>query len=253
MQSLRPRLLDAGGGLVYHWRAWRHRRLWQAYRQQLATWLAAWQPPEQQLVIIGLSAGHTLDDAFLARFDRIVVLEPDPLARWLLRRRFPTRCFQSGSLDCFASQDGPAWLYRLYPESAFLFANVIGQYLPGAGWATTLLAAMQSRSWASCHDLLASPRTPAQRAAQTVSSGMALESLLAIFWSGGELPVHDHATWGLLPLQQAAIWSITPSQHHLVGWHAQISAARDAAGGNTQECAAESASARPKTGIGGRS
>jgi hypothetical protein len=253
MQSLRPRLFDAGGGLRYHGRAWRHRLLWLAYCRQLAAWLAAWQPPERQLVIIGPSAGHTLGATFLARFDRIVVLEPDPLARWLLRRRFPACRFQADHLDCFASQDGPVWLARLYPEAAFLFANVIGQYLPGAGWATTLVAAMQSRSWASCHDLLASPRTPAQRAAQTVSAGMVLESLLEKFWSGGELPVHDHATWGLLPLQQAAIWSITPSQHHLVGWHAQISAARDAAGGNAQECAAESASARPKTGIGGRS
>lgn len=223
MRRLRPRLLDAGGGLRYHWRAWRHLTLWRPYREQLATWLAAWQPRESQLVIIGPSAGHTLNAAFLARFARIEVLEPDPVARALLRRRFPATHFSRGRLDCFADADGPAWLARLYPHAAFLFANVIGQYLPGEAWAAALLTALQGRSWASSHDLLASPSPPAQHAAQAVGPDMALESLLAKFWSGGELPVHDHATWGLLPTQQAAIWSITPCQHHLMGWHAQAS------------------------------
>lgn len=253
MQSLHPRLLDAGGGLLYHWRAWRHRPLWQPYRQQLAAWLAAWHPPERRLVIIGPSAGHTLNAAFLARFTQIVVLEPDPLARWLLRRRFPARRFQADHLDCFASQDGPAWLARLYPEAAFLFANVIGQYLPDSVWAARLKTAMHGRSWASCHDLLASTQAPKHSTIQAVSSSMTLEDLLGNFWAGGELPIHDHATWGLLPLQQAAIWSITPRQHHLVGWHAQVSATRESGGNSAQEWAAESANARPNTGIGGRS
>lgn len=82
--------LSPSGGLTYHLRAlrWR-RRLWTPFRAQVAAWLAAWQPPCSELLLLGPSAGYTLDPAFLSRFAAIHAVEPDPLAHWLLRRRFP--------------------------------------------------------------------------------------------------------------------------------------------------------------------
>ncbi|KAF7600183.1 MAG: hypothetical protein CGU28_04070 [Candidatus Dactylopiibacterium carminicum] len=222
MRALRTQWLDAGGGLGYHLRAWRHGAQWQPYRAALAGWLQAWQPPQRQLVIIGPSAGHTLPGDFLEGFSRVFILEPDPLARWLLLRRFPRVRFEAGALDCFADAQAPGWLACTYPDAVFLFANVIGQYLPAdPGWVPALRQALAERSWASCHDLVASTRTPDNTSPRDVSEGQTLEALLTGFWPAGELDLHDHGSWQTLPTQAATIWSITPRQHHLVGWYAQ--------------------------------
>lgn len=65
--------LSPSGGLTYHLRAlrWR-RRLWAPFRAQVAAWLAAWQPPCSELLLLGPSAGYTLDPAFLSRFAAIL-------------------------------------------------------------------------------------------------------------------------------------------------------------------------------------
>lgn len=75
-------LLTPSGGLVYHLRAWRYRAgLWAPFRQAVETWLASALLGPGELVLVGPSGGHCLPEVVLRRFERIVVLEPDPLAR----------------------------------------------------------------------------------------------------------------------------------------------------------------------------
>jgi len=240
--AMHDRLWDASGGLVYHWRALRHRRrLWQPFIKQVAQWLECWQPAQQELVIIGPSAGYTLDANFLARFARVSILEPDPLARALLRRRFPAVNFQHDNLDCFADLHGPLALRQHYPQAAFLFANSVGQQLTQLDprWPARLLQAMQGCSWASYHDVAASNRAPRSSEARSFREGDSLEQVLSAFWSGGELELFDHGSFAVLPAEAHATWSITPQQHHLVAW---MSIKVEG-----------SSSILPNTGIGGRS
>ncbi|MBS1208591.1 MAG: hypothetical protein H6R19_989 [Proteobacteria bacterium] len=221
MARLRAHLCDASGGLVYHWRALRYRHaLWQPFIAQVARWLSAWQTPARELVVVGPSAGYTLDASFLARFARVTVLEPDPLARRLLHWRFPEIAFAYGDMDCFASLDGPYALAGTYPQAAILFANVLGQKLLDLppGWVSVLQTALAGHAWATYHDVLATAQAPRARQARQFDPGTALEDVLAGFWSGGELAVYDHGSFNVLPVQDYMPWSITPRQHHLVGW-----------------------------------
>lgn len=220
---LRSQLWHASGGLVYHARAWRYRKtLWAPFLQQVEAWLDAWAPRQKQLLIVGPSAGYTLPERWLARFERIDILEPDPLARWLLRRRFPDCVFHAGNLDCFAQAEGPMQLAHTYPHSAILFSNVIGQMFedgPTAAWRTGLRKAMRGRCWASYHDIASCHLAPAHRLTVTLPAGSRLEEILPHFWNEREIAVYDHGCLDLADTQCAyGIWPITPRQHHIVGW-----------------------------------
>ena len=225
MSALRSHLWHASGGLVYHWRALRYRRrLWQPFVAQVARWLAGWQPPQRELVLVGPSAGYTLDRAFLARFARVTILEPDPLAKSLLRRRFAGIPFEEGRVDCFCGLDGPQALLDKHPQAAFLFSNSLGQQLAclDPAWPAALQQALAGHSWASYHDIIATARGPVHVEAQSLGSEGTLEDVLAGFWPGGELVVFDHGSFGVLPAQEFAPWALTPTQHHLVGWSSII-------------------------------
>ncbi|GAB2897324.1 hypothetical protein GCM10027046_28590 [Uliginosibacterium flavum] len=225
MSRLRSHLWDASGGLVYHWRALRYRRvLWAPFVVQVADWLASWQPPQNELVIVGPSAGYTLNGDFLARFKQVTILEPDPIARSLLRRRFAGMPFVEGRVDCFSSLAGPQALADAYPQAAILFSNVLGQKLAQLDprWPAALQTALAGHSWASYHDVIATAQAPVQAQARSFTTETSLEEVLVSFWPGGELVLHDHGSFGVLPAQAYAPWSITPAQHHLLGWKSII-------------------------------
>ncbi len=227
--NLRDHWLHDSGGLVWHWRALRRRHtLWRPFRNQVALWLAAWQPPEKALLLVGPSAGYTLDGAFLARWSSIIALEPDPLARYLLRRRCGER-LQFADLDVFAPQ-GMQALAAHYPGHAILFSNVLGQLAPrqpdaARRWYAALRTALAQQHWASYHDLVSTARRPDGVACQDLD-GESLEALMARFWHGGEVAITDHCSFGL-GLDAAAAsalwkhravahWALGPAQHHLV-------------------------------------
>ncbi len=221
-------LLHPSGGLNYHLRAWRwkHTR-WLPFHSAVARWLDAWRPEAAELVLIGPSGGYALNARFLARFQRITVLEPDALARYLLRQRFAEFAFEFADSAWLAQADGPAILAQRYPEAAFLFCNLLGQTLAGQGaghnrqaWLSELQHALQGRHWASWHDLASTTRRPDRFDQLALPQSEPLDDLLARFWIGGELEIHDHDCAGLLPdsPRQYAIWQLTPNGFHLVEW-----------------------------------
>ncbi|MCB1962530.1 MAG: hypothetical protein KDF24_05130 [Rhodocyclaceae bacterium] len=222
--ALRNRWNDPSGGLGYHWRARRYRvRLWQPYHARVAQWLAAWQPPCRTLVLVGPSAGYALSDEFIARFAHCVVLEPDPLARWLLKRRLGAARCRFETLDVFDDPAALAALGTRAADTAILFCNVIGQALDAdtaPPWRARQHAALVNHHWASWHDCFSSTVAPvALPDADDIARGADASAEVARrLWAGLRCAVVDHGTFGWLPETQHALWHLAPHQWHVVGW-----------------------------------
>lgn len=224
-------LLHPSGGVFYHLRAWRWRYTrWLSFCGEVTRWLDAWRPQATHLVLVGPSAGYALNARFLARFQRITVLEPDALARYLLRKRFPDFAFE---FDKFADStrlalpEGGQRLAERYPDAAFLFCNLLGQKLTGQPaqhhrqtWLAALQTAVQAREWASWHDLASTARRPDRFGQLSLPKAEPLDDLLARFWKGGVLEIHDHECSGMLAnsSRHYVIWQLAPGRYHLVEW-----------------------------------
>lgn len=218
--------LHSSGGLVYHLRAWRHgENLWRPFHIQVRAWLASWKPESEHLVLVGPSGGYALDSAFLGRFSRITAMEPDPLARFILSRRFPHIPFRWDPDGGVAQVDGFCRLADRHPHAAFLFCNLLGQRLVGQGdtfdrqaWFSGFEAGLAGRDWASWHDLASTQRPPDRRDALHVENGQPLDQVLGHFWRVGELSIHDHESGGLAPMlpRSHALWELAPGRYHLV-------------------------------------
>jgi len=221
-------LLHPSGSLPYHLRAWRWRHsFWAPFHAQVRRWLTDWHPDTNHLVLIGPSAGYALPAQFLARFARISLLEPDPVARWLLRRRFPEAAFDAQDSEYLAQPGGFARLAAAYPDAAFLFCNLLGQELQGqpaafdrAAWLAELEPALAGRPWASWHDLVSTARAPDSQMPLRLDQAIPLDELLTQFWHGGKLEVSDHETAGLCPQapRSYSIWHLAPARYHLIEW-----------------------------------
>jgi hypothetical protein len=221
-------ILHPSGGLIYHLRAWRWRRtLWAPFHDQVRRWLTDWRPQVERLVLVGPSGGYALSRQFLERFAGITVLEPDPLARRILARRFPDRRFAWETAPWAPGPDAFRGLAERHPGAAFLFCNLLGQELVGepAGlerrdWLKHLGADLAGLPWASWHDLASTARPPDRPGAVSLPAAEPLDALLRRYWQGGELAIHDHDCAGLCPAQarQYAIWQLKPGRYHLVEW-----------------------------------
>jgi hypothetical protein len=233
-------LFSQTGGLVYHWRARRHReRLWLPFRSAVAAWLAEVLPPTDELILVGPSAGHCLPSSHLARFPELLLLEPDALARWLFRREVvgPTISQVSEDLLLRPLLDGLPGLDGLLsqrPRASVLFCNLLGQLEFGlssaehAAWRAAfqrrILPALAGRRWASFHD-----RWSMDRAASLPALPVELrfdrapndEQLgVALFGSqGAPVEVLDHGTTGLFPEagpHRYSNWQLTSKALHVV-------------------------------------
>lgn len=218
-------LVSRSGGLVYHLRANQYRSgPWRPFCEAVACWLADWPVPRRQLLLVGPSGGYSLPAGFLQSFDQVLAIEPDPIARWMLRSRFRGIAFEFIELDCFADLDGPARLAAAFPQAVILFCNVIGQLLEFTppGWREALLRALAGHHWASYHDVISTAQPPARAVACTAAPTDTLEAVLAKFWKGGELPLHDHLSFALSgQAGRYMVWALTPTRHHLIEWQVQ--------------------------------
>ena len=126
-------LFTPSGGLVYHARALRYRNgLWAPFREALADWLRQHLAVADELILVGPSGGHCLPIAHLSRFGRVLVLEPDPLARRILalRLRGARLHFEHRDLlvqPLLTGRPGLDALLRQRPQAAVLFCNLLGQ------------------------------------------------------------------------------------------------------------------------------
>ena len=224
---MKSALLHPSGGLRYHLRARRHERLWAPFHVRVMTWLQDWQPDARELVLLGPSGGYALPAPWLARFHAIHALEPDPLARLILRQRFPRAAIAFHAAGDLAMPGGVARLVARHPDAAFLFCNLLGQELVGQppsflrrAWLDELAAALRGRPWASWHELASTTRRPARETVFGAHCPERLEDALALFWDGGELDIVDHETFGmgLEQPREYAVWRLLPERWHLIEW-----------------------------------
>lgn len=233
-------LFTASGGVVYHLRARRYgEHLWLPFRRAVADWLTNVLPPGEELVLVGPSAGHCLPLQHLARFRRVLVLEPDGLARLLLARRLKhaslgwvTRDELVGPL--LSGERGLDDLLRQRPAASVLFCNLLGQLqlgLPDARHAELwrafqrrVLPELGKRRWASFHDRWSLERgaesapLPSELRFERAPSDQALADGL-FGAAGAPVTVLDHGTAELFPAalpRRYFTWQITPQAVHVV-------------------------------------
>jgi len=131
------RLFSPSGGLLYHWKAYRFQdSLWRPFQIEINSWLVhRWNPHSKSIVLIGPSAGYQLSEEFLKRFEKIIVYEPDLFALYLLKNKFKKNNLKYKffaqkihfvnssklSKECLVD------LVKQYPDSCFLFCNLLGQ------------------------------------------------------------------------------------------------------------------------------
>jgi len=225
------------GGLIYHCRAARFARtLWMPFRTALGTWLQNWTPPERKLIVIGAGGGYMLPSAFLSRFDAVLAVDIDPIARLIFRRRFR---FLGKSMQCngsdyfrFPGTSAASFgdLLAGEPEAAVLFSNIWGQvgFLAGNEserdamflfWEQELPRLLAGRSWASYHDRYSGTDTAAADRPFVSDRRLAGEELIRRFCSDTGGVWNDHLTGRLFPGAAPYayfLWRLTPRSVHVV-------------------------------------
>lgn len=232
---------NRAGGIRYHLLARRHaKRLWEPFRWALGEWLLRWSPPEPTLLLVGPSAGYNLQPFLFERFERVVVLEPDPIARFLFGRRLRRAPLERHPrLEFIADDHLVQHPERLAPllerlgQPALLFGNVLGQVAilldepePGSGLdavRSAVRVAIAGRSFASVHDRVSGPLEPSFDGPRESPRRWSDDEVLAhAYDTDGAAPLvelEDHFTEGFFPpdLPHAYFrWELTPGQHHLI-------------------------------------
>jgi hypothetical protein len=232
--------MSGSGGLLYHLRAARFgRRLWSPFRTALDAWLARTDLGTEHLVLVGPSAGYCLTDGFLGRFARIDVLEPDPVARFLLGRRLArmpgvTARFVARDLlvaPLLRREPGLPEFLAERPGASVLFANLLGQMrlvVPAdrfeewqAIWPNRVAPELAARPWASFHDRVSSSFRPLFTDGPSEPARVKDQDLGSHFYAGspGRIELFDHSTENFFPgdLPHAYFhWHIAPDTHHLI-------------------------------------
>lgn len=230
-------LLSPSGGIVYHLRAARYRAgLWLPFRQRLEAWLEQHLRSAPQVLLVGPSAGHCLPLERLARYPKLIALEPDRLAGMLLRARLPGVTIAPRDLLVRPLLDGAPALDTLlkdYPDATVLFCNMLGQLQFDLSeleqgrfqseFRRRILPALMDRPWLSFHDrwsfdLTLDPSLPLE----LDFAHQPADDELARTWFGTEGPVlsaFDHGTTQLFPAdlpRRYLGWQLTPGTYHLI-------------------------------------
>ncbi len=233
-------LFSLSGGLLYHLKALRYGpELWAPFRHQVANWLAGALPAGGELVLVGPSAGHCLPLAQLKRFERLLVLEPDPIARRLLRSRLSHPRLQLEYRDLLVEplMSGRAGLdvvLERRPDASVLFCDLLGQVQLELSdeqqarfqdeFRRRILPRLDGRRWASFHDRWSLDRDLHQPPLPSVVgfNYVPQDDELGAAWFGPQGPpvtVLDHATSELFPApgsRRYFAWQITPQALHIV-------------------------------------
>jgi hypothetical protein len=233
--------LNPAGGLRYHLRAWAAGERWTGFRAALAGWLEDFEPRSSRALLVGPSAGYTFPDAFLRRFSAITVLEPDPVAAFLLSRRLRRLGITELELEArdqlltplLEGARGLTELLDAEPERALIFGNVLGQtsFLlddPEFGrfksaFRERVWPRLEGRAWLSFHDRLSGPLAPSfsgrYRASHRLDDASVLRELYPAASGTGAVELFDHRSDGFFPstLPHSYFdWPIDRVRHHLI-------------------------------------
>jgi hypothetical protein len=209
-------LIGPTGGLTYHYRALRYKKLWQPFCDQVERWLSEWSPQKNQLVLIGPSAGYTLPREFLATFNQLIIVDPDPAAFLLFQSRFtlPAVWLREDFFGLAAKVASPAKINELFarfPQAAFLFCNILGQ----------VPVILRERKYAQIEEYMRDLGTELRAAQSRVSMASYHDRYSQTKKTPGE--IIDHLTGELfrdLPGRKEFPWQLTPQiEHQVEFWH----------------------------------
>jgi hypothetical protein len=202
--------------------------------------LLGWQPSESVLVLVGPSGGYNLQPFVFERFERVVVLEPDPIARWVFARRLRKAPLERRPRLEFIAEDHlvhhPERLLPLLErlgQPALLFCNVIGQIqvlldidAPSAEFARVKAAvhsAIAGRSWASFHDRVSGSIVPSLENPAVSPQRWSDDEVLSEAYYGSrpseDPELHDHLTEGFFPAEAPHTyfrWQLDRDSYHLI-------------------------------------
>ncbi|OQW53684.1 MAG: hypothetical protein A4S09_07205 [Proteobacteria bacterium SG_bin7] len=206
----------SSGGIGYHFRAVKYsEKLWDAFKANLGLWLRDWEQKNSSLLLIGPSAGYSLNENFLRRYKKVYINEPDILARMLFRRRFLNLNIENVHGEFIFSG-------KPFPDSDILFCNVLGQLRLGQESLAKLMVRLDSKNFASYHDLF-SFRGSFQWLSERVYAGPKVNEAHLLshfiqFTKERELIVEDHGLLNFFPSRSRLIlhWEVVPGRHHLI-------------------------------------
>jgi len=238
-------ITNPAGGLRYHLRALRYSKShWESYRWELGDWLLKWEPRETTLVLVGPSAGYCLQPFLFERFERIICLEPDPLARYLFKRKLRKAPLERQPILEFIAEDHLVHCPEKFPkllestkDACILFSNVIGQLRILLSVENNdaprfvrvreaVREGIQGHSFASFHDRVSGYLRPSFDRAEVATSRLSDAEVLGLLY-GESKPSRgrrsheliDHLTDGFFPPELAHTyfnWEIEPGRVHLI-------------------------------------
>ncbi len=224
-------IISQSGGLSYHLQSIKRKKQWNPFKNQINSWLMNWPVSESQLVLIAPSAGYSLSYEFLKQFSNVVIIDPDPLAIFLFKKRFSAVSIKSSHKNYFFNPQGQ-WetealknIQKEYPNSQYLICNFLGQipFLKKRSQVElkqiyTQLKLQVSKlfinsKWASYHDIFSSKSLKALESLQgNDSAGHALSQ---------KVEVQDHYTSNIFNDQSGLnksyfVWHIRKNYYHLI-------------------------------------
>lgn len=232
--------VNPAGGLRYHWRALTSSELWAPFSSALAHWFASLNFTSPRALLVGPSAAYTFPDAFLRRFAAFTLLEPDPLAGYLLTRRLHRLGVREVRLErrdlllrpLLDGGDGLPELLASYPSQALIFCNVLGQtrFLLEdsefdrfkAAFRERIGAQLSSRSWLSIHDRWSGRLEPEFDAPLETAVRLDDTALRALYPRRGPsraVELFDHQSDGFFPNARPHAyfsWQLAPNRFHLI-------------------------------------
>lgn len=157
------------GGLVYHYSAFRHQKLWTPFKKNINIWLNNIDSRKDHLLLIGPSAGYTLSSDFINSFKKITCYDLDPLAPYFFKKNHPSvNNIQWIQQDLFRDDKGNL-SSKLFSKtlheidlSLVIFCNILGQIpLTQKGltaeiyhtWLKEIEQALAHQNWASYHEV----------------------------------------------------------------------------------------------------
>jgi hypothetical protein len=238
-------LFNRAGGLRYHLRARRYSNLlWQPFRLAIGDFVMGFTPAATTLLLVGPSGGYCLPAAFFERFERVVCLEPDPIARLLFRRKLDKASLERRPRLEFIAEDHlllhPERLPRLAAslgDTALLFSNIIGQLRglldvdePTADKLRRVrdgvAQAIEGRAFASFHDRLSGAMRPEVAQPFRAQERMSDDAILSQFYTPPRIDrephdteLFDHLTEGFFPRKSPHtyfVWQLLPRRYHLI-------------------------------------
>jgi hypothetical protein len=234
--------LNPAGGLRYHARAHFGARLWLPFQSALNQWLSRFETKSDRAVLVGPSAAYCLSNAFLQRFSAFTLLDPDPIATFLLGLRLRRLGLNRPTIErqdqlvapLLEGSPGLAGLLRADPEASVIFCNVLGQtrFLTTesdfarfkSSFCQTILPLLADRAWLSFHDRLSGALAPTFAAPLMTAGRLSDAEVMSKLYAGGGVAdraeeLFDHESDGFFPghLPHCYFaWQIDAHRHHLI-------------------------------------